>query len=110
MARKSLFSLALIALPAAGLAQTQGQTPSPWQAAPEPPKTQSFDLSSTRTSLPSDNPDSRVVAGTEVLPNTMVGFGMFGDQMQPSSHSRSTVRDFSLPRDRKPAVGFSLKF
>ena len=62
------------------------------------------------TQLYSGDPDSRVVAGTEVLPNGMFGVGMFGEKTAETAHSRATVRDFSLPQDRKPAVGFSLKF
>lgn len=110
MARIGHFGWALLAFPAVGIAQTPAPSASPWQVQVEPQKAQSFDIASTRINLPSDNPDSRVVAGTEVLPNGMVGFGMFGERTQSANHSRSTVRDFSLPRDRKPAVGFSLKF
>jgi hypothetical protein len=60
--------------------------------------------------LPDEGPDSRVVAGTELLPNGMFGVGMFGEKMGESAHSAATVRDFYTPRARKPAVGFSLKF
>lgn len=85
--------------------------PSPWHVNAEPQPVKLLDLSPTDADpLINDGPDSRVVAGTEVLPNGMFGVGMFGEEMEESVHSPATVWEFSLPKQRKPAVGFSLKF
>jgi hypothetical protein len=110
MGRLVLVALA-IAIPAGTGWSQPAPSPSPWHVNVEPQAAQAPDLSLAETSqLYSGDPDSRVVAGTEVLPNGMFGVGMFGEKTAETDHSRATVRDFSLPRDRKPAVGFSLKF
>ena len=53
---------------------------------------------------------SRVVAGTELAPNTLVGIGMFGLKSEKSPHAAATARDLAVTRSRKAAVGLSLKF
>ena len=111
MGRLVLVALAVSIPSAAGWAQTPSPAPSPWQTNVEPQTVRALDLSLAQANpLSPDNPDSRVVAGTEVLPHGMLGFGMFGDKAEGTVHTRATVRDFTLPRARKPAVGFSLKF
>lgn len=53
---------------------------------------------------------SRIVAGTELLPNTLVGIGMFGPKAEKSPHAAATARDLAVTRSRKAAVGLSLRF
>jgi hypothetical protein len=110
MGRLVLVALA-IAIPSGTAWSQPAPSPDPWHANVEPQAASELDLSLAEPSqLYSGDPDSRIVAGTEVLPNGMFGFGMFGEKTAETAHSRATVRDFSLPRARKPAVGFSLKF
>ena len=53
---------------------------------------------------------SRIIAGTEVMANTSVGFGMFGEKAERPDHARSTNRDYSVPKSRKAAFGVALRF
>jgi hypothetical protein len=111
MARLVLFAVALTYPACAGWTQTPASPPSPWQVSAEPRPTRSFDSSSTGANPPaSDYAENSFVTETELLPNGMIGFGMFGEKRVGSIHSRATVRDFTIPRQRKPAVRFSLKF
>lgn len=54
--------------------------------------------------------ESRIFAGRQLMPNGVIGIGMFGQKMEKGPHSPSTARDLSMPKQRKAAVGFSLKF
>lgn len=53
---------------------------------------------------------SRIIAGTEVLANTAIGFGMFGEKAERPDHARSINRDYSVPKTRKAAFGVALRF
>lgn len=53
---------------------------------------------------------SQVLAGTQLAPDTLVGFGIFGLKAEKSPHAAATARDLSITRSRKAAVGVSLKF
>ena len=111
MVRLLPVAVALASTSVAGWAQTPNSPASPWRADAEPRAMRSFDLSSTQTNQHSSNdPAGRVVFGTELLANGTAGFGMFGEESTQPAQSRATVRDYTLPRSRKPAVGFSLKF
>lgn len=111
MGRLVLVALAISIPAAAGWAQTASPAPSPWQTNVEPQTVRALDLSLAQSNqLSPVDPDSRIVAGTEVLPDGMFGLGMFGDKAEGTAHARATARDFTLPPARKPAVGFSLKF
>jgi|RhiMethySRZTD1v2_1073278.scaffolds.fasta_scaffold3254753_2 hypothetical protein len=100
-----------IAMPAGTAWSQPASSPNPWHVNIEPQAVHEPDLSLADTGqLYSGQPDSRIIAGTEVMPNGMFGIGMFGEKTAPRAHAPATVRDFSLPRNRKPAVGFSLKF
>ena len=110
MGRLVLVALA-ISIPAGTAWSQPAPAPDPWhvnvepQAAPEP------DLSLAEPSqYYSGARGSRIIAGTEVLPNGMFGFGMFGETKEDSARPPVTVGEFSLPKQRKPAVGFSFKF
>jgi len=111
MARLVLVALALSFSASGALAEAPNPPPSAWHVANEPMPPHSYDLMPIQMDeRPAYDPEGRIVAGTEVLPNGTVGFGMFGERGKQSVHSRATVRDFTLPKARKPAVGFSLKF
>ena len=87
MGRLVLVALA-IAVPAGTAWSQPAPSPSPWHVNVEPQAAQAPDLSLAETSqLYSGDPDSRVVAGTEVLPNGMFGVGMFGEKTAETAHS-----------------------
>ena len=44
------------------------------------------------------------------MPNGVLGVGMFGQKAEKGPLSAATARDYSLRKQRKAAVGFSLKF
>lgn len=111
MARLSVFILALSISAAGGWAQTSNSEPGPWQVKVEPEPMPEFDLSTGLGEQPSSHrPGSRIVAGTELMPNLTMGVGAFGERGVQSPHTRSTAKNWSSPRQPKAAVGFSLKF
>jgi len=61
-------------------------------------------------------PSARFVASdervgkTEIAPNTQFGFGMFGLKSEKSPLQPATGREIDMPKQRRAAVGFSLKF
>ena len=86
---------------------------SPWQvrddskAGPE----RSFDISNDVSDPDGSNSKgSRIIAGTEVMANTAIGFGLFGEKAERPDHTRSTNRDYSVPKTRKAAFGVALRF
>lgn len=47
---------------------------------------------------------------TEIAPNAHFGFGIFGMKSEKSFLQRVTGREIDAPKQRRAAVGFSLKF
>ena len=47
---------------------------------------------------------------TQIAPNTMFGFGVFGLKSDKSPLRPATGRELDLPKQRRAAVGISLKF
>ena len=83
----------------------------PWHVSQEEMASPNFDIfDESADSGSSGAQGSVIVAGTEVIPNTMVGIGMFGERAKRPDHTRSTNRDYSMPKNRKAAVGFALRF
>ncbi|HEU4956910.1 MAG TPA: hypothetical protein VFT40_04715 [Sphingomicrobium sp.] len=87
--------------------------PSPWQV-PEDIKSEperSFDIADDAADPDgSSSNGSRIIAGTEVMANTAIGFGIFGEKAERPDHARSTNRDYSMPKTRKAAFGVALRF
>lgn len=79
------------------------------QATHEPRPAPSFDILDESAPNPKSY-GSRIIAGTEVMPNAMLGVGFFGERAEKSAHAPSIAREFTLPKSRKAAVGFSLRF
>jgi hypothetical protein len=50
------------------------------------------------------------IGRTEVAPNAHFGFGMFGTKTERGSLQPVTAREIDAPKQRRAAVGFSLKF
>ena len=100
MVRLGSVALILLSLPAAA-----------WSGPPagaEPGQSRSFHL-------PRPPADFRFVADerfgrTEIAPNAHIGFGMFGLKPEKSHLRPVTGREINIPKQRRAAVGFSLKF
>lgn len=52
---------------------------------------------------------ARIIAGTEVMPNATLGFGFFGHK-SAGALAPVTERELAMPKQRKAAVGLSLRF
>lgn len=50
------------------------------------------------------------IGRAEIAPNAHFGFGMFGLKSEKSPLRPVTVREINAPKQRRAAVGFSLKF
>jgi len=83
--------------------------PNAWHVDPEIPPSRSFDIPDQVVSF-NVGKGSRIFAGRELIPNGVLGVGMFGPKADKSPHSAATARDLSMRKARKAAVGFSLKF
>jgi hypothetical protein len=88
------------------------RAPTPWQVpAEEVASGRSFDIvDDPAAPNGSGSKGSRILAGTEVLVNTSIGFGIFGEKADPPDHARSINRDYSVPKSRKAGVGVALRF
>ena len=98
MVRVTAIALFSLLLPAVALAIPPASTPDGTQ----------------RFQLPDPHAD-RFESGdrigrTEIAPNTLFGFGMFGLKSEKSPQRAVTGRELDLPKQRRPAVGFSLRF
>ena len=112
MARIVTLALASVLFAAPVSAQVaQGHAPSPWQVSEEQKPERNFDIvdDGSETSG-SSSKGSRIIAGTEVMANTSIGFGMFGEKAAPQDHARAINRDYSVPKSRKAAFGVALRF
>ena len=114
MARFVSIALASVLFTAPVQAQVaKDHAPSPWQVSDEakPETERNFDIvDNAADSNGSNSKGSRIVAGTEILANTAIGFGMFGEKSERPDHARSTNRDYSMPKTRKAAFGVALRF
>ena len=104
------FASVLFAAPVqAQVANSNAQ--SPWNISEDEAHSPSFDIVDDSTAAGNfGSKGSVIVAGTELIPNTMVGVGMFGERSERPDHARSTNRDYSMPKTRKAAVGFAFRF
>lgn len=50
------------------------------------------------------------IGRTQIAPNTQFGFGMFGLKSEKSPLQPVTGREIDAPKQRRAAVGFSLRF
>ena len=85
--------------------------PSSSQAGDEQKPERSFDIvDEDPDTNGSGSKGSRIIAGTEVMANTSIGFGVFGEKANPPDHAKSIYRDYSVPKSRKAAFGVALRF
>lgn len=112
MARLVSQFLVLTLIPGAAAAQVGGSAASaPWHADEKIQSSRSFDIPDQPADPLSDTRfGSRIIAGTRLMANGMVGFGLFGQKAEKGPLSPVTARDLALPKSRKAAVGFSLRF
>lgn len=112
MARFVSLALASVLLAAPVSAQVaQAYAPGRQQIGEEQEPERSFDiLDEVSATNGSGNKGSRIIAGTEVMANTSIGFGMFGEKADPPDHAKSINRDYSVPKSRKAAFGVALRF
>jgi hypothetical protein len=112
MARFVSIALASVLITAPVQAQVaKDRVSSPYQVSEEQQPERSFDIVDEATDTGgSSSKGSRIIAGTEVMANTMVGFGLFGEKADPPDHARSINRDYSIPKSRKAAIGVALRF
>lgn len=111
MARLVLIGMALTLSTAAATAQPPGERQNPWQTDELRPAGRDFTMPGEhRDGAARPGSGSRIFAGEELMPNGVIGFGMFGEKAERSPHSRSIARELTLPKQRKAAVGFLLKF
>lgn len=112
MARLVSQILILTLIPGAAAAQAGGTaTSDPWHSNEKIHSPRSFDIPDQPVDPRSDTRfGSRIIAGTQLTANGMVGFGLFGQKSEKGPLSAVTARDLALPKSRKAAVGFSLRF
>ena len=85
--------------------------PGPFHVSDEQKPERSFDIvDDPAETNGSGSKGSRIIAGTEVLANTSIGFGLFGEKADRPDHTRSINRDYSVPKSRKAAIGVALRF
>jgi len=100
MVRLGPVALIAMSLPVAALGNPPSPDPSPPARSlylPQPP------------SKFSDATDERI-GRAQIAPNAHFGIGMFGLKPEKSPLRPATVREIDAPKQRRAAVGFSLKF
>ena len=112
MARFVRIALASVLFTAPVQAQVaQDRAPGPFQMIEEQKPEPSFDIVDDTTDTDgSSSKGSRIIAGAELLANTTIGFGLFGEKADRPDHTRSINRDYSIPKSRKAAVGVAVRF
>lgn len=85
--------------------------PSAWSTREQPIQVRNFDIGGQQASEHSDQrTGARIIAGRSLMPNGMFGLGFFGQKDAGASPGRVTGRELTIPKQRRAAVGFSLKF
>jgi hypothetical protein len=110
MARLLLVTLAASLASVSGVAQSAEKPANPWQSPKEARPALTFDIPDEEEAIGSSARGSRIIAGTEVIPNAVVGIGMFGQKTEKAPLPPVVARELAIPKSRKAAVGFSFKF
>lgn len=95
MVRLSCVALLMLAAPAAG-----------WGKPPAQPRDFQMPTKHDFRDFAPDGPSIQ----TEISPNTRFGLGMFGLKSEKAPLRPATVREIETPKQRRTAVGFSVKF
>ena len=111
MARFVSSALASVLIAASAQAQVAPDAaPNPWLIDEKAKPERSFDIMDDVPSAQSNSKGSRIIAGTELMANTAIGFGLFGEKADRPDHATSINRDYSVPKTRKAAVGVAVRF
>lgn len=110
MSRLVLVAIVMAISSTSGVAQAADAPKNPWHDSREPRPAPSFDIPDEVEMTATTANGSRIIAGTELIPNTMVGVGMFGEKAEKSPLAPSVGRELAIPKSRKAAVGLSFKF
>lgn len=104
----ALSAVALGMLPQLALAEPRT---SAWSTRERAVPVRSFDIQNPQQSGRGDrDAGARIIAGRSLMPNGMFGLGFFGQKDAGASPGRVTGRELTIPKQRRAAVGFSLKF
>ena len=85
-------------------------SPEAWRLTEQGAPRSSFTLPQNLDNPPPSGPDTRMFAGTEVSPNSIIGFGVFGLRGDKAVLPPATVYEVNTRQSRKPGLGFSFKF
>jgi hypothetical protein len=112
MARFVRIALASVLFTAPVQAQVaKDHAPGPYQVSEYQKPERSFDIVDDPADIDgSGSKGSRIIAGTELLANTSIGFGVFGQKADRPDHTRAIYRDYSIPKSRKAAIGVAFRF
>ena len=79
---------------------------------PPPEQAPAFNRSFFIPQVPRDfsDPGDRGFGRAQISPNAQFGFGMFGLKPEKSPLRPVTVREIDTPKQRRAAVGFSVRF
>ncbi len=112
MARFVSIALASVLFAAPVQAQVaKDRVPQSWQVSEESKPERSFDIVDDSFDIDgSSGKGSRIIAGTEVMANTVGRFWNVREKAERPDHARSTNRDYSVPKSRKAAFGVALRF
>ena len=110
MARLIATIFVLTLSPIAAGAHAAEPSSNPWRTDVKVQSSRNFDIPDESSKGAGRSWESRIFAGRELMPNGVLGVGMFGQKAEKGPLSAATARDYSLRKQRKAAVGFSLKF
>lgn len=82
----------------------------PWLIGQTISTARNFSLPPGQGQVRRDGSGSRIIAGKRFMPNGVMGVGFFGQKSESSPLSPATARELSMPKQRKAAVGISLRF
>lgn len=84
---------------------------SPWSVAERSAPARAFSIAPHEgTTRSNRDGGTRMIAGKRIMPNGTIGIGFLGRNSASPSLAPVTVRDMAIPKQRKAAIGFSLKF
>ena len=111
MARAFTPTLFLVMSSLAANAQAGEPLKAPWSGGGKSAEASRFAMPNAPSASTVGKSDgTRIFAGTSLLPNAVFGLGLFGEKAGREPLAPVTAREIDRPRQRKAAVGFSLRF
>lgn len=94
-----------------GAAIAADRPDSPWSTREKSPLSRSFEIADNRdASQPGRADGARIIAGRQIMPNGIIGFGFFGPKPAASLVAPVTIGERAIRKQRRAAVGLSLRF